>query len=103
MAIFKVRTDVMNMFYNATIYGVWRYCLITWGGNVTKADKERIDGIIRKAGGIIGEPQTTVDSVYDCLLQSKLDLVWKDLATPFTVTCTITSSLEVLADYVSHH
>ena len=65
MAIFKVRTDVMNMFYNATIYGFWRYCLITWGGNVTKADKERIDGIIRKAGGIIGEPQTTVDSVYD--------------------------------------
>ena len=44
MAIFKVRTDVMNMFYNATIYGVWRYCLITWG--VTKADKERIDSII---------------------------------------------------------
>ena len=32
MAIFKVRTDVMNMFYNATIYGVWRYCLITWVG-----------------------------------------------------------------------
>ena len=82
MAIFKVRTDVMNMFYNATIYGVWRYCLITWGGNVTKADKERIDGIIRKAGGIIGEPQTTVDSVYDCLLQSKLDLVWKDPGHP---------------------
>ena len=49
MAIFKVRTDVMNMFYNATIYGVWRYCLITWGGNVTKADKERIDSIIRKS------------------------------------------------------
>ena len=82
MAIFKVRTDVMNMFYNATIYGVWRYCLITWGRNVTKADKERIDGIIRKAGGIIGEPQTTVDSVYDCLLQSKLDLVWKDPGHP---------------------
>ena len=47
-----------------------------------KADKERIDGIIRKAGGIIGEPQTTVDSVYDCLLQSKLDLVWKDPGHP---------------------
>ena len=36
------------MFYNATIYGVWRYCLITWGGNVNKADKERIDGIIER-------------------------------------------------------
>ncbi|PIK43898.1 hypothetical protein BSL78_19228 [Apostichopus japonicus] len=79
---FNVRTDIMQMFYNSIICGVWRYCLICWGGNVTKVEKDRIDHIIRKAGGVIGGQQHTVDSVYQSLLQTKLDSVWNDCCHP---------------------
>ncbi|PIK38495.1 hypothetical protein BSL78_24668 [Apostichopus japonicus] len=79
---FNVRTDIMQMFYNSIFCGVWRHCLICWGGNVTKVEKDRIDHIIKKAGGVIGGQQHTVDSVYQSLLQTKLDSVWNDCCHP---------------------
>ncbi|PIK56466.1 hypothetical protein BSL78_06629 [Apostichopus japonicus] len=78
MASFNVRTSIMDIFYNATICGVWRYCLVGWGGNATGTDRDRIDSIIRKAGRVIGDPQSTVEEIYVCLLQNKLDIVWND-------------------------
>ncbi|PIK43412.1 hypothetical protein BSL78_19743 [Apostichopus japonicus] len=56
MARFNVRTSIMDIFYNATICGVWRYCFVGWGGNATGTDKDRIDSIIRKGGRVIGDP-----------------------------------------------
>ncbi|KAJ8040888.1 hypothetical protein HOLleu_15326 [Holothuria leucospilota] len=72
----------MELFYNASICGVWRYCLICWGGNVTRTERDRIDHVIRKAGRVIGGHQPSVDSVYQCLLQTKLDSVWNDKSHP---------------------
>ena len=48
LARFNVRTDIINIFHNATIGEVLRYCLVAWCGNATKADMEPIDSIIRK-------------------------------------------------------
>ncbi|KAJ8048808.1 hypothetical protein HOLleu_01276 [Holothuria leucospilota] len=70
------------MFYKATICGVWRYCLVCWGGNVTKLERYRIDNINKKAERVIGIYQSAVDSVYQCLLQAKLDSVWNDCNHP---------------------
>lgn len=82
MSNFNVRSEILEMFYNATICGVWRYCLICWGGNVVNSERDRIDGIRKKAEEVIGTSQPTVDEVYQCLLQSKLDTVWGDSAHP---------------------
>lgn len=84
----------MEFFYNASICGVWRYCLICWGGNVTRTERDRIDHVIRKAGRVIGGHQPSVDSVYQCLLQTKLDSVWNDKTHP--LHCDL--HIEVLAD-----
>lgn len=82
MSNFNVRPDILEIFYNATICGVWRYCLICWGGNVNNSEKERINSIIKKAETVLGGSQPTLDAIYQCLLQSKLHTVWDDCSHP---------------------
>ena len=38
MSTFGVRQEILTLFYQSTICGVWRYCLICWGGNADKTD-----------------------------------------------------------------
>ena len=75
---FHITPEILNVFYSSTIVSVWRYCLVCWGGNVSKSEKRRIDGIVRKAERVIGECQPSVDSVYLNLLRGKLEMVWSD-------------------------
>ena len=79
---FNVSSEILGIFYNCTFSGVWRYCLICWGGNVSKTELSRIESIIKKAEKVIGESQLSVESIYQCLLQSKLDAVWDDPSHP---------------------
>ena len=64
MAKFNVITDIINIFYNSTIGGVYRYRLVAWCGNATKADIECTDNIIGKASKVIRIPQPNIDSIY---------------------------------------
>ena len=82
MAVFQVRTDILKMFYLSTICGVWRYCIICWGGNVTDSDKQRLERIIARAERVIGEDLESVESVYQGLLRRKLARVWDDSCHP---------------------
>ena len=45
---------------------------------MSKSEKRRIDGIVRKAERVIGECQPSVDSVYLDLLRGRLAMVWSD-------------------------
>ena len=63
MSNFNVRPEILDIFYNGRLIGVWRYCLICWGGNVNKIEKNRIDSIIKKAENVIGRSQPAVDSI----------------------------------------
>ena len=49
---------------------------------MSKSEKRRIDGIVRKAESVIGECQPSVDSVYLDLLRGKLEMVWSDSSHP---------------------
>ena len=49
---------------------------------MSKSEKRRIDGIVRKAERVIGECQPSVDSVYLDLLRGKLEMVWSDRSHP---------------------
>ena len=49
---------------------------------MSKSEKRRIDGIVRKAERVIGECQPSVDSVYLDLLRGKLEMVWSDSSHP---------------------
>ena len=65
---FNVDNTILTLFYHSIVQSVWSYCLVCWGGNTTKADRQRIDQIVRKASKIIEVEQPKVDSVYHCLL-----------------------------------
>ena len=82
IASFNVRSEKLCMFYISTICGVWRYCLICWGGNVCKIERNRIDRLIRNAERVIGVELEPVDSVYRGLLDRKLQSVWDDSGHP---------------------
>ena len=75
---FHITPEILNVFYSSTIVSVWRYCLVCWGGNVSKREKRRIDSIVRKAERVIGVCQPSVDSVYLDLVRGKLEMVWSD-------------------------
>ena len=79
---FHITPEILNVFYSSTIVSVWTYCLVCWGGNVSKSEKRRIDGIVRKAERVIGECQPSVDSVYLALLRRKMEMVWSDSSHP---------------------
>ena len=82
MASFNVRTEILTIFYNSILCNVWRYCLICWGGNASKSERNRIDGVIKRAGRVIGKSQQSVDTIYQCVLQSKLDFINNDESHP---------------------
>ena len=82
MSNFQVRPEILMMFYNAVICSVWRYCLICWGGNVSKTEMNRIDCVIRKAGKVLGEMQPDVYSVYLDILNAKLEKIYDDFGHP---------------------
>ncbi len=65
----------------ATFYviaSVWGYCLICWGGNVGKSEKDRINRMIKSAGRIVGESRPLVDTAYEDLLAGKLTMLLND-------------------------
>ena len=62
--------------------GVWRYCLISWGGNSKKTDIDRLNDVIKRAERVVGVGLAPVDSVYQELLGRKLCQVCKDAEHP---------------------
>ena len=79
---FNVNTAILASFYNSVICSVWGYCLICWGGNVSKATRQPLDKIIKRAGRIIGQCQESLDSVYQQRICSKLVGVMGDCSHP---------------------
>ena len=61
---------MLDIFYNCTFSGVWRYCLICLSGNVNTIEKNRIDSIVKKTEIVSGVSQPALDSIYQCLIQS---------------------------------
>ena len=74
---FGVRTEILKLFYQSTIMGVWRYCLIFWGGNLKKIDIERLNDTVKRAERVVGVGLAPADSVYQELLGRKLCQVCK--------------------------
>ena len=75
---FSVNPTVLAMFYNSVICSVWRYCLLGWGGNSSKSNKDKINNQVRRAGRTVGIDLMEVDCMYHDLLDTKLDSVLND-------------------------
>lgn len=49
---FNVNPNMLSLFYNAFIRGVWTNCFEFLGGNLAVTDKARINSIIKRAGAV---------------------------------------------------
>ena len=79
---FNVDVKILAMFYDSVVESVWRYCLVCWGRNVSKGDRERVEHIVKEAGKIIGVLRQDFGSVYTSLLIKKLHHVVDDVSHP---------------------
>ena len=68
----------IETFYQSTVMGVWRYCLICWGGNIKKINIERLNDIVKRAECVVGVGLAPVKSIYQKLLGRKLHRVCED-------------------------
>ena len=79
---FGVDKKILQLFYDAVICSVWKYCLCCWGGNARAYDTDRISSTIRQASRLIGEDLDTFDLVYEEIIRKKLNRVRKNCDHP---------------------
>lgn len=85
MKKFNVNKNILAMFYNSVICGVWQYNLLSWGGNTRTEDKNAIDAVIRQASRLIGEVQPSLATSYQRQLGMKLQKIIQDNGHPLSV------------------
>ena len=54
---FQVNCQLLQTFYTSMITSVITFGITSWGGNINKQDKERLDKIIKRASGVVGKKQ----------------------------------------------
>ena len=65
---FRFDVKKLALFYDFVIENVRRYCLLCWGGNASKGDRQRVERIVKESGRIIGVSRRDFGSVYTDLL-----------------------------------
>ena len=75
---FDVRKEILQMFYTATTSSVLTFGTTYWGGNASKQDKNRLDKNIRKAAGVAGRRQGSINTAYHRLMTNKLKTILAD-------------------------
>jgi hypothetical protein len=79
---FNVSSQLLQMFYCSSIVSVLTFGLTCWGRNLCKRDQDRLNKIIRKAGGVIGRAQDTLDTLYNRRITNKLADILDDKTHP---------------------
>ena len=51
------------MFYTSMITSILTFGCTSWGGNINKQEKDRLDKTIKKASNIIGDKQSDFDTL----------------------------------------
>ena len=75
---FNVSRDILQMFYSSVVSSIMIFGLTCWGGNVAKRDRDKLDKIIRKAGGVVGRQQDDIQTTYKGLVRKKATNILAD-------------------------
>ncbi len=79
---FDVNQQLLQMFYSTVLSSVLTFGLSSWGGNISRRDREAIDKIIKKAGGVVGRTQDGFDILYHRRTTNKLNSIMSDASHP---------------------
>ena len=60
---FEVNNKLLQMFYTSMITSVITFGITSWGGNISKQDKDRLDKIIKRASGVVGNKQDDFETL----------------------------------------
>ena len=71
---FDVRQYTLQMFYTAVVSSVLTLGMTCWGGNAAKQDRTRLDQNTKKAGGVVGRRQESIDTAYHRLVKQTEDI-----------------------------
>ena len=82
---FHVSQDLLQMFYSSIVSSIMSFGLTCWGGNVAKAERDRLDKIIKKAGGVVGRKQDDLQTMYNRLVKKKTTGILADRDHPLHI------------------
>ena len=79
---FNVCNQMLQMFYTSVVCSVLTFAAVCWGGNLCKTDKEKLEKVIKKAGGVVGRKQDTLSDMYNGKLIDRLKIILTDETHP---------------------
>ena len=79
---FNVNSNILQLFYSATISGVLTSGATVWGNSMTQGDRDKFDRIFRRAGRIVGKEQQTMTELTEKRMTQKLKAILNDETHP---------------------
>jgi len=61
---FGISTKFLSLFYHSVIESVATFGIVSWGGNIMKKDRKRLDRVRRVGSRLVGQPLTSWENVY---------------------------------------
>ena len=76
---FNINRDILQLFYSSVLCSVLTFGVVSWGGNITQGDRNKIDRLIRKGGRVAGGGVTdTITDMYNRRLYKKVTQILSD-------------------------
>ena len=79
---FNVKSEILQLFYSATISGVLTSGATVWGNSMTQGDRDKFDRTFRRAGRIVGKEQETMTELTEKRITHKLGTILRDETHP---------------------
>lgn len=75
---FKVSNKILSLFYKSVIESILTFGIITYSGNATKNDLNKLTRIVKRCMKITGGHCMSVEDLFDKLCKAKLTLILRD-------------------------
>uniref|UniRef100_A0A8C6PWZ8 Smoothelin b n=1 Tax=Nothobranchius furzeri TaxID=105023 RepID=A0A8C6PWZ8_NOTFU len=79
---YKLNSDLRLTFYRSPIESLLTYCITVWYGSCTKADRVKLESVVKTAQKIVGCPLPTMMDIYSSRCLSRATNIIKDSSHP---------------------
>lgn len=79
---YKLNSNLLLTFYRSSIESLLTYCITVWYGSCTKADRVRLQSVVKTAQKIIGCPLPSLMDIYSSRCLSRAANIIKDSSHP---------------------
>uniref|UniRef100_A0A669EVJ8 Reverse transcriptase domain-containing protein n=1 Tax=Oreochromis niloticus TaxID=8128 RepID=A0A669EVJ8_ORENI len=79
---YKLNSNLLLTFYRSSIESLLTYCITVWCGSCTKADRVRLQSVVKTAQKIIGCPLPSLMDIYSSRCLSRAANIIKDSSHP---------------------